>query len=82
VVLSLRGGDFKLVLGRDASLGYLSHDDVRVRLFLEESFNAELLGPEAAVPLRAAGAARPRARPRTASRGGTRGGGRRRRRAS
>jgi uncharacterized linocin/CFP29 family protein len=51
VAVSLRGGDFKLICGRDAAIGYLSHDDKQVRLYLEESFSAELLGPEAAVPL-------------------------------
>lgn len=55
VVVSLRGGDFKLVCGRDAAIGYLSHDEKTVRLYLEESFNAELDGPEAAVPLLPAG---------------------------
>jgi uncharacterized linocin/CFP29 family protein len=72
-VLSLRGGDFRLVLGRDASLGYLSHDDVRVRLFLEETFQAELLGPEAAVALLPRGAPRAgsrAARPRASHRRG------------
>lgn len=54
VVVSLRGGDFKLVCGRDATIGYLSHDEKQVCLFLEESFSAELSGPEAAVPLLAA----------------------------
>ncbi|MGH7286657.1 MAG: family 1 encapsulin nanocompartment shell protein, partial [Myxococcota bacterium] len=51
VVMSLRGGDFKLVCGRDAAIGYLSHDEKRVRLYLEESFSAEVNAPEAAVPL-------------------------------
>ena len=51
LVLSLRGGDFKLVCGRDVAIGYESHDDRRVTLFLEESFSAELNGPEAIVPL-------------------------------
>ena len=54
IAVSLRGGDFKLICGRDASIGYLSHDDKRVSLYLEESFSAELTGPEAAVPLIAA----------------------------
>ena len=53
LVASLRGGDFRMVCGRDASLGYLSHDASRVRLYLEESFSAELTGPECVVPLRA-----------------------------
>lgn len=51
VVVSMRGGDFKLVCGRDASLGYLDHDEKRLRLHIEESFTAEWIGPEAAVPL-------------------------------
>ena len=51
VVVSLRGGDFRLVCGRDASLGYSAHDDKTVQLYIEESFSAELNGPEAVVPL-------------------------------
>lgn len=52
VVLSLRGGDFELVLGQDVSVGYLDHDAERVRLYLEESVTFRLLGPEAVVALR------------------------------
>jgi uncharacterized linocin/CFP29 family protein len=51
VAVSLRGGDFKLICGRDAAIGYLSHDEKTVSLYFEESFSAELNGPEAAVPL-------------------------------
>jgi uncharacterized linocin/CFP29 family protein len=51
VVLSRRGGDFRLVCGRDAAIGYLGHDDRVVRLYLEESFSAQIDTPEAAVPL-------------------------------
>jgi uncharacterized linocin/CFP29 family protein len=51
IAVSLRGGDFKLICGRDASIGYLSHDEKTVSLYLEESFSAEMIGPEAAVPL-------------------------------
>ena len=54
LAVSLRGGDFKLVCGRDVAIGYLGHDEKQVRLYLEESFSAELNGPEAAVPLLAA----------------------------
>lgn len=50
-VLSLRGGDFQLVLGRDASIGYLGHGESLLRLYIEESFSFRLRGPEAAVPL-------------------------------
>lgn len=56
VVLSLRGGDFELAVGRDVSIGYLDHDRTSVHLFLEESVAFRLLAPEAAVSL--AGAAR------------------------
>lgn len=51
IVVSLRGGDFKLVCGGDAAVGYLSHDERKICLYLEESFSAELNGPEAIVPL-------------------------------
>jgi uncharacterized linocin/CFP29 family protein len=51
VLLSQRGGDFRLVCGRDAAIGYFGHDEKSVRLYLEESFSAELVTPEAAVPL-------------------------------
>jgi uncharacterized linocin/CFP29 family protein len=51
IVVSLRGGDFKLVCGRDIAIGYSSHDDKRVQLYMEESFSAELSGPEAVVAL-------------------------------
>lgn len=51
LVLSLRGGDFELAIGRDISVGYHDHDADRVRLYLEESLTFRLLGAEAAVPL-------------------------------
>lgn len=51
-VISLRGGDFELVVGRDCSIGYSHHDARTVDLYLEESLTFLLLGPEAAVPLR------------------------------
>jgi len=50
-VVSLRGGDFELVVGRDFSIGYLGHDDQKVRLYLEESFTFRLLSPQAAIAL-------------------------------
>lgn len=51
VVVSLRGGDFELVVGRDVSIGYLDHDAKHVRLYFEESFTFRVLSPQAAVPL-------------------------------
>jgi uncharacterized linocin/CFP29 family protein len=50
-VLSMRGGDYELVVGQDVSIGYLSSTDSTVRLYLEESFTFRNLEPGAAVPL-------------------------------
>lgn len=41
------GGDFKLTLGSDISIGYESHDAVSVRLFFTESFTFQVLEPMA-----------------------------------
>ena len=51
VVLSLRGGDFLFESGQDLSIGYDSHDETAVRLYLEESFSFRVATPEAAVAL-------------------------------
>lgn len=51
VVLSTRGGDFELTVGRDLSIGYDSHSDASVRLYLVESMAFRVLTPEAAVAL-------------------------------
>jgi len=51
VVLTTRGGDFELHLGQDASIGYLSHTDTVVRLYLQETLTFLLLTTEAAVAL-------------------------------
>ena len=53
-VLSTRGGDFNLHVGQDFSIGYLSHTDTTVRLYLQESFTFLMLTAEAAVALAAA----------------------------
>jgi uncharacterized linocin/CFP29 family protein len=50
-VLTTRGGDFDLHIGQDISIGYLSHTDAAVRLYLQESFTFLLLTSEAAVAL-------------------------------
>jgi len=50
-VLTTRGGDFDLHVGQDFSIGYLSHTDTVVRLFLQETFTFLLLTTEAAVAL-------------------------------
>ena len=63
VVLSMRGDDFQLTVGEDFSIGYLGHDNDKVRLYIEESFTFWLLSPQAAIPLvhrAAASSAQPR----------------------
>ena len=50
-VLTTRGGDFGLHIGQDVSIGYLSHTDTAVRLYLQETFTFLLLTTEAAVAL-------------------------------
>jgi uncharacterized linocin/CFP29 family protein len=50
-VLTTRGGDFGLYIGQDVSIGYLSHTDTAVRLYLQETFTFLLLTTEAAVAL-------------------------------
>jgi uncharacterized linocin/CFP29 family protein len=52
-VLTTRGGDFAFYLGEDVSIGYLSHDDKKVRLYLQETFTFLLLTTEASVALTA-----------------------------
>jgi uncharacterized linocin/CFP29 family protein len=51
VVLSQRGGDFKLTIGQDLSIGYLRSDETSVRLYLEETLTFRIYAPEAAVHL-------------------------------
>jgi uncharacterized linocin/CFP29 family protein len=55
-VLTTRGGDFDLHIGQDISIGYLSHTDTAVRLYLQESLTFLLLTTEAAVALAPAAA--------------------------
>jgi uncharacterized linocin/CFP29 family protein len=51
LVLTTRGGDFDLHIGQDISIGYLSHSETAVRLYLQETFTFLLLTAEAAVVL-------------------------------
>ncbi len=51
VVLTTRGGDFEFHIGQDTSIGYLSHTDKTVSLYLQESLTFLLLTTEAAVVL-------------------------------
>ena len=50
-IVTTRGGDFELHIGQDVSIGYLSHNDNAVRLYLQETFTFLLLTSEAAVAL-------------------------------
>lgn len=51
-VLTTRGGDFELHMGQELSVGYLSHTDTTVRLYLQETFTFLLLTTEASVALK------------------------------
>lgn len=50
-VLTTRGGDFELQLGSDVEIGYLSHDQDSVTLYLQETFTFLDYTSEAAVSL-------------------------------
>ncbi|HEY2525780.1 MAG TPA: family 1 encapsulin nanocompartment shell protein [Candidatus Binataceae bacterium] len=65
-VLSTRGGDFDLHIGQDVSIGYSSHTNSAVSLYLQETLTFLLLTAEASVALTpAAGSAQRAAAPRT-----------------
>jgi uncharacterized linocin/CFP29 family protein len=51
LVLSERGGDFELTVGQDVAIGYSSHDQERVALYLVESFTFLVSEPDAVVVL-------------------------------
>jgi uncharacterized linocin/CFP29 family protein len=51
VVLTTRGGDFNLYLGQDMSIGYLSHSESVVTLYLQESITYITQTSEASVIL-------------------------------
>jgi uncharacterized linocin/CFP29 family protein len=50
-VLTTRGGDFELTIGQDVSIGYLSHTETTVRLYLQETFTFRVLTSEASIAL-------------------------------
>jgi len=50
-VVTTRGGDLDLHIGQDASIGYLSHTETHVRLYLQETLTFLYLTSEAAVAL-------------------------------
>jgi uncharacterized linocin/CFP29 family protein len=54
-LLTTRGGDFSLHLGQDLSVGYLSHTETEVGLYLQETLTFLMLTSEAAVGFSSAG---------------------------
>ncbi len=50
-VVTTRGGDFELNIGQDVSIGYLTHTDSIVNLYLQETFTFRALTSEASVAL-------------------------------
>jgi uncharacterized linocin/CFP29 family protein len=52
-VLSTRGGDYELHIGQDVSIGYSSHTDTTVQLYLCETLTFLMLTSEASVPISA-----------------------------
>lgn len=50
-VVTTRGGDLDLHIGQDVSIGYLSHTEANVRLYLQETFTFLYLTSESAVAL-------------------------------
>lgn len=48
-LLNANGGDFKLTLGQDFSIGYESHNEKEVQLYFTESFTFQVLDPAAVI---------------------------------
>lgn len=51
LLVSKRGGEMKLTLGVDFSIGYNSSDSEKVRLFLTESFTFRVVDGAAIIPI-------------------------------
>jgi uncharacterized linocin/CFP29 family protein len=51
LLLSCRGGDYEFRLGKDLSIGYLSHDATQVELYFIESFTFAVYTAEASVSI-------------------------------
>ncbi len=50
-VVTTRGGDFDLHIGQDVSIGYSSHSEATVDLYLQETFTFLMLTAEAAIAM-------------------------------
>ncbi len=51
-LVSERGGDFRLVLGQDLSIGYESHNNKSVQLYFTESFTFQVIDPAAVIVMK------------------------------
>lgn len=51
-LVSERGGDFRMVIGQDVSIGYESHNSKTVQLYFTESFTFQITEPAAVAVLR------------------------------
>ncbi len=51
-LVSERGGDFRLVVGQDLSIGYESHNNKTVQLYFTESFTFQVIDPAAVLVLK------------------------------
>jgi uncharacterized linocin/CFP29 family protein len=51
LIVSARGGDFRLTLGQDFSIGYESHTGTTVKLYFTESFTFQVIDPAAVIVL-------------------------------
>lgn len=49
VVVSERGGDFRITLGKDISIGYETHDRNEVQLYFTEAFTFQVIDPAAVI---------------------------------
>jgi uncharacterized linocin/CFP29 family protein len=51
-LVSMRGGDFRLTLGQDISIGYEMHTRNAVRLYFTEAFTFQVIDPDAFIYLK------------------------------
>lgn len=51
LLVAARGGDFRLTLGQDFSIGYDSHSGTTVKLYFTESFTFQVIDPAAVIVL-------------------------------
>lgn len=51
LLVARRGGDFRLTLGQDMSIGYESHSNRKVQLYFTESLTFQVLDPAAVIVL-------------------------------